>query len=163
MIVRLTEEYLRLSNEWGLKLPSYFFSYSVNHSLFPLLEAAYTPHVEQVCRLSDINTLQRFIYFSLESDLEKSTLEEVTNEMEYILCLRWHAPIGCTAKVFHPQWRCRRECCVTMDSADGRETGMHPDEQVPSLQTIARVKLAVGGIGLKNAMKPIRDIVKLYV
>ena len=155
--IKLTEEYLELSEGSAA-------TKMMSSSLFPLLEAAYAPQVRQVCSPSDINVIQRLIYFTLELELAMASPDELADEMEYILCLQWYAPTKSTGKKILEFMEVLHRQVTVMNTMERRATRTQfeaPQYRLPSLQTVSRVKLATGGIGLRNAMKQIREIVQL--
>ena len=156
-IVRLTEDYLELSE-------GPVATNKISGSLFPLLEAAYAPQVRQVCSPADINVLQQLIYYSLEIYLAMASPEELGDEMEYILCLQWYAPTRSSGKKILEFREVLDRQVTTMNNMERRATRIRfeaPQYRLPSLQTVSRIKLATGGIGLRNSMKRIREIIAL--
>lgn len=156
-IVQLIQEYLVVCKDAP-------HTNKINHSIFPFLEAAYAPRSRQLCSPADLNVFQQLVFLSLESDLSKSSPEELSSVVEFIICLQWYAPTAETGRrltnfidVLHQQ-------IIMLAQLERNATRLQieaPEYRLPSLQTISRAALATEGYGLENAMKHIRDIVLL--
>ena len=157
-IVQLIQEYMVVCKDAP-------HTNKINNSIFPFLEAAYAPRAgKQLCSPADLNVFQQLIFLSLESDLSKSSPKELSNVVEYIICLQWYAPTAETGKRLTNFMDVLHQQIIMLAQLERNAKMMRieaPEYTLPSLQTISRTALATGGFGLENAMKHIRDIVLL--
>ena len=158
------QEIVQLIQEYTVVCKDAPHTNKIHHSIFPFLEAAYAPQSRQLCSPADLNVFQQLIFFALESDLSKSSPDELSSVVEFIICLQWYAPTAETGKRLTNFVNVLHQQIIMLAQLERNASRLRieaPEYTLPSLQTMSRAALATGGFGLENAMKHIRDIVLL--